>query len=188
MFIEKILVATDGSDLAVRAAQVAAVLARSGGNRIVAFSVAQPHFSLNPDALPQFDVEAELRRRLDAAREHVDTVARIARRYKLGCETFTRISTTPGLEIVRAAEEHGCDLIVMGAHGPADANTLYTGSVARQVLAWSPIPVLVLRDPREAARPGLGEPPGPDTEAHGVGSPGGTPAAPSSAPDGDRDA
>ena len=46
MFIEKILVATDGSDLAVRAAQVAALLAGTGGRHIVAFSVAQPRFSL----------------------------------------------------------------------------------------------------------------------------------------------
>lgn len=156
MFIEKILVATDGSDLAVRAAQVAAVLARSGGHRIVAFSVAQPHFSLAAEALPAFDVEAEVRRELAAAEDHVESVARIARRYGLACERFTRISTTPGLEIVRAAQDHGCDLIVMGAHGPADANTLYTGSVAQQVLAWSSIPVLVLRDPRDAARPESG--------------------------------
>lgn len=157
MFIEKILVATDGSDLAVRAAQVAALLARGGGHRIVAFSVAQPHFSLAAEALPSFDVEAEVRRQLDAAQAHVETVARIAQRYGLACESYTRVSTTPGLEIVRAAQEHGCDLILMGAHGPADANTLYTGSVAQQVLAWSSIPVLVLRDPREASRPESGD-------------------------------
>lgn len=167
MFIEKILVATDGSDLAVHAAQVAALLARSGGNRMVAFSVAQPRFSFAADALPAFDVEAEVRRALDAAQAHVDTVARIAQRYGLACDSFVRVSTTPGLEIVRTAEEQGCDLILMGAHGPADANTLYTGSVAQQVLAWSPIPVLVLRDPRDAARPEFEDRPAGGPGAHG---------------------
>ena len=157
MFIEKILVATDGSDLAVRAAQVAALLAGTGGRHLVAFSVAQPRFSLPADAIGSFDAGAEVRRALEAARAHVATVARIAQDAGLACESRTRISTTPGLEIVRAAREQGCDLVVMGAHGPADANPLYTGSVAQQVLAWSTVPVLVLRDPGEAARPEYGE-------------------------------
>lgn len=153
MFIEKILVATDGSDLAVRAAQMAALLAGTGGHRIVALSVAQPRMSLAADAIGTYDAGAEVRRALEAARTHVDTVARIAQGAGLVCETLVRISTAPGLEIVRAAQEQRCDLIVMGAHGPADANPLLTGSVAQHVLAWSTIPVLVLRDPGEAVRP-----------------------------------
>lgn len=153
MFAEKILVATDGSDLALHAAEVAALLAGAGGRRLVALSVAQPHFSLAADALPAIDAQAELKRALLAAQAHAAAVAELAREDGLACEALTTISSRPGLEIVHAAEEQGCDLIVMGAHGPADANTLYTGSVAQQVLAWSPIPVLMLRDPREAARP-----------------------------------
>jgi len=157
MFIEKILVATDGSDLAVRAAQVAALLAAAGGRHIVAFSVAQPRFSLPAESIGNFDAGAEVRRALEAARAHVATIARVAQDAGLACDTWTRISTTPGLEILRFAQEQGCDLIVMGAHGPADANPLFTGSVAQQVLAWSTVPVLVLRDPGEAARPQYGE-------------------------------
>ena len=153
MFIEKILVATDGSDLAVRAAQVAALLAGTGGRHLVAFSVAQPRFSLPAESIGNFDAGAEVRRALEGACAHVATVVRIAQDAGLACATSTRISTTPGLEIVRAAREQGCDLIVMGAHGPADVNPLFTGSVAQHVLAWSTIPVLVLRDPGEAAKP-----------------------------------
>lgn len=159
MFIEKILVATDGSDLAVRAAQIAALLAASGGRRLLAFSVAQPRMSLPSEAIGTYDAGAELRRALDAARAHVDTVSRIARHAGLSCETLTRISSSPGLEIVRTAQEHRCDLIVMGAHGPADANPLLTGSVAQHVLGWSTVPVLVMRDPREAAPPEFAEVP-----------------------------
>jgi nucleotide-binding universal stress UspA family protein len=46
MYIEKICVATDGSDLAVHAARIAVLLARTGAGRFLAFSVAQPHFSM----------------------------------------------------------------------------------------------------------------------------------------------
>jgi nucleotide-binding universal stress UspA family protein len=161
MLIEKILVATDGSDLAVRAAQVAVLLAGTGARRIVAFSVAQPHFSMATDALAATDAGLELRRAGAAAIAHVETVARFARSAGVACDTATRIGSAPGREIVQAAQEHGCDLIVMGAHGPFDANTLFTGSVAQHVLAWSPIPVLLLRDPREASKPEFADLPAP---------------------------
>lgn len=153
MFIEHILVATDGSDLAVRAAQLAMVLARSGGGHVLAFSAAQPHFSASSDAVASIDMGGELHRALDAARAHVETIARMANVSGVACAILTSISTTPGREILQAADEHRCDLIVMGAHGPADGISRVTGSVAQYVLATSPIPVLLLRDPREAAPP-----------------------------------
>lgn len=143
----------------MRAAQVAVLLAGTGAHRIVAFSVAQPHFSMPCETLAAIDAGAELRRASEAAAAHVDTVARIAARSGVACDTATRIGSAPGREIVQAAREHGCDFIVMGAHGPFDANTLFTGSVAQHVLAWSPVPVLLLRDPRDAAPPESGEAP-----------------------------
>ncbi|WP_020655330.1 universal stress protein [Massilia niastensis] len=100
MFIEKICVATDGSDLAVRAARVS-------------------------------------------------------------CETATTLSSSAGPEIVRAAEAHACDLIVMGAHGPNDGGKRYAGSVAQHALAYSSIPGLALRDPRETAPPEFTDEPTP---------------------------
>lgn len=153
MIIEKICVATDGSDVAVRAAQMAVLLAHTGARRIVAVGVAQPHFSLAPDMNAIVGLEAELARALKAARAHVDTVARIAQAGGVSCEKRIKLASAPGPDIVQIAEREGCDLIVMGAHGPNDLNRLATGSVARYVLAWSSIPVLVLRDPREASQP-----------------------------------
>ena len=153
MFIEKICVATDGSDLAVRAAQMAVLLARTGGGRIVAFSAAQPHFSLPPDRATGIDLEAEISGALAAARAHAGTVERIAHAGGVACEVVTMLASAPGPEIVRAALDHACDLIVMGAHGPGDVNGRAAGSTAQYMLARSPIPVLVYRDPREASPP-----------------------------------
>lgn len=149
MFLERICIATDGSDLAVRAAQMGTELARSGAGRIVAVSVAQPHFSMRDQAAEVPDAQAELTRAGEAARAHVDTVARIARASQVDCEAVTPMSSAPGPDIIRVAEEYGCDLIVMGTHGPNDANKLFAGSVAQHVLANSAIPVLLLRDPRD---------------------------------------
>jgi nucleotide-binding universal stress UspA family protein len=149
MIIERICVATDGSDVAVRAAQMAVLLARAGARRIVAVAVARPHPSPAPESA------------LPAAGAHADTVARIAHAGGVACEVSVTSAWPPGPEIVRVAQEQGCDLIVMGAHGSQEADTRYLGSVARYVLASSPIPVLVLRDPREATPPEFSDtPPG----------------------------
>ncbi|MGI4721329.1 MAG: universal stress protein [Janthinobacterium lividum] len=157
MFIERVCIATDGSDLAVRAAQMGALLARSGAGYIVAVSVAQPCFSMRDSAAAMPDAQAELTRAREAALAHVDTVARIAGSNGISCEVVTPLSTAPGPEIIRVAQEYGCDLIVMGTHGPNDANKLFAGSVAQHVLANSHIPVLLLRDPRDPMPPDFPE-------------------------------
>lgn len=157
MFLERVCVATDGSDLAVRAAEMGALLARSGGGRMVAVSVAQPHFCATDGAAGVPDAQAEFQRAHQAALAHVGTVVRIAQTTGVSCETATPLSSTPGPEILRIAEENACDLIVMGTHGPNDANRLFTGSVAQYVLANSSIPVLLLRDPRDTSPPDFSE-------------------------------
>lgn len=159
MFIEKVCVASDGSDVAVRAAQMAAVLAQTGARRMVAVSVAQPRFSLAPGAPYGASLQSAADQALKAARAHVDTVARIAEAGGVACDALITLASSPGPEIVRIAEDYGCDLIVMGSHGPSTIDRGYAGSVARYVMAASAIPVLVLRDPREAARPEFGEEP-----------------------------
>lgn len=156
MFLERVCIATDGSDLATRAAQMGALLARSGAGRIVAVSVAQPHFRMpegGDTALDARAAEAEFLRARRAAHAHADTVMRIAQATGVSCDAVTPLASRPGPEILRVAQEQGCDLIVMGTHGPNDANRFFTGSVAQYVLANSSIPVLLLRDPREAQRP-----------------------------------
>ena len=52
---------------------------------------------------------------------------------------------SPAREIVRYADEHDCDLVVMGTHGRGGINRLLLGSVAEQVVRTSPVPVLTVR-------------------------------------------
>ena len=160
MFLERVCIATDGSDLAVRAAEMGVLLARSGAGRVLAVSVAQPSFRMpdGSDTIPDAQAaQAEFERARRAARAHAGTVGRIAQASAVSCDTAVPLASRPGPEIIREAEAHGCDLIVMGAHGPNDANPQSTGSVAQYVLANSHIPVLLLRDPREAAHPDFTE-------------------------------
>jgi nucleotide-binding universal stress UspA family protein len=61
-----------------------------------------------------------------------------------------RVDTTvrrgaPAAEIVAAASELGADLIVMATHGRGGLERAFLGSVAQDVLATSPVPVMLLR-------------------------------------------
>jgi hypothetical protein len=51
-------------------------------------------------------------------------------------------------EILRAAVEGHCDLIVMGAHGRSGMERLLVGSVAAEVLHRAPCPALAVQLPR----------------------------------------
>jgi nucleotide-binding universal stress UspA family protein len=53
----------------------------------------------------------------------------------------------PYAEILRVAEDDGCDLIVMGTHGRTGLRRLLMGSVAEQVLRQASCPVLTVKTP-----------------------------------------
>lgn len=52
----------------------------------------------------------------------------------------------PASEIVRSAEEAGCDLIVMGSHGRTGLRRLLMGSVAESVCRRAPCLTLIVKD------------------------------------------
>jgi nucleotide-binding universal stress UspA family protein len=53
----------------------------------------------------------------------------------------------PAAEIVRYAEEHAVDLIIMGTHGRGLVGHMVMGSVAERVVRTAPCPVLTVRNP-----------------------------------------
>jgi len=154
---KKILVPTDGSAIAQAAAATAVEFARSCGSALLVLSVARPTCLMPQDANtmasdPGFGVEV-LMRQADA---HVEQVARLAQAAGVPCATQIVFSDSPCDEIVDAAEREQCDLIVMGSHGGRRLRRLLVGSESHEVLACSPVPVLVLRPhaASEAGAPG----------------------------------
>lgn len=51
----------------------------------------------------------------------------------------------PTQEIINAAKQEGCDLIIIGTHGRSAIGDLLVGSVAMRIIATSPIPVLSVK-------------------------------------------
>lgn len=84
--------------------------------------------------LPPIDLDAELRE----LEKIVPTKENVRYQHKV-------LKGSPVDELVKYAEDHEIDLIVMGTHGRTGLSRLLMGSVAEGVLRRSPCPVLTIR-------------------------------------------
>lgn len=116
-----VLVATDFSLLAAGAVEVAADYARRLGGRLHVLHVAWP----------------------DAGPDTRATVERIAHDAGGGAGVV-RLGLAAAAEIVRYAEEHAVDLIVVGTHGRTGVSRVLLGSVAERVVRTAACPVLTV--------------------------------------------
>jgi nucleotide-binding universal stress UspA family protein len=160
---KKILVPTDGSELSEEAANAAIQFARACGSELFAFSVARPYPLMTPtEASAVLDTGVETRIMNEAAQRDVEKIASAAKQAGVPCETGTSSSFFPYQAIINAAREHQCDLIFMASHGRRGLSRLLAGSETQNVLAYSAIPVLVLRPRiREALPDGVNATEGP---------------------------
>jgi len=123
-----ILIPTDGSELAQRGVAHGLALAKSVGAKVTAIYVVEPLLAVTGDFASVLD------RAENAAREA-----------GVFCETMQKENVQPDQAIVAAAEDKGCDLIVMSWHGRSGLSTLLIGSVTNKVLTYAKSPVLVCR-------------------------------------------
>jgi len=135
--IHKLLVAYDGSKAARAAFDFGADLAAKYGAELHVIAVARP---------PEFGNDEETEAVIEQSREHCD---RLLEELKtaLGPKTATFAVAVghPADQIVRYAERHSIDHIVVGHRGRALFDRLLVGSVARQVVAHARCGVTVLR-------------------------------------------
>jgi nucleotide-binding universal stress UspA family protein len=143
---KRLLVPTDGTERSTLALETALRLARIGGGSVVGIHACAP-LLLEPDAgAPADPQQGDWRReRTQLARDALDYVLR--RAAEEGVPAVTELSRldAPWEAVVQAARDHGCDLIVMAAHGQAGLVARLLGSETQKVLAHSAIPVLVVR-------------------------------------------
>jgi nucleotide-binding universal stress UspA family protein len=144
----KVLVATDGSEIAVHAARrgldvlatardvtLVCVLTSVPGDEAGGFEgpVETPEEMEREWEQERADAEAALDRTAAA----VDPASTVERRVELG---------DPGAAVVAVAEEIGADVIVIGSHGRGLLGRIvHLGSVSDHVVHHAPCPVLVVR-------------------------------------------
>jgi nucleotide-binding universal stress UspA family protein len=146
--IQRILLATDGSETAMKAARWAAELAKTYGAKVTVLHVVHiPAALAGSTILPGGAADvAVVTRLMEQAAEGVLTVTTPVLE-QANVEYDTRVEYGHTAEtIVRVATEEKADLIVMGSRGLTDASALLLGSVSHKVLhAVHDKPVLIVR-------------------------------------------
>jgi len=148
----RILVPTDGSDIAQKAVRHAIAIAKlTGGELLSLYVIPNP----SPGDIwdiwtPEENEKAKLfRKKFEEnlrcmADRYLSEIKRASDKQGLRCECISVMADSPAEEIIRTAEEKGCDLIVMSSHGKGGIGAVL-GSVTLKVLSKTKVPVLVCR-------------------------------------------
>ncbi len=145
---QRILVATDGSDLSQKAVTSAIDLAALCGAALVAISVVprypQSYFegglSLQPEEMQRVEQQWA-----DKGQAIVHAVKQAAADKGVTAQAITMTADVVSDALISAATKHQCDLIVMASHGRKGIQRLLLGSETQHVLTHASIPVLVLK-------------------------------------------
>jgi nucleotide-binding universal stress UspA family protein len=141
---KRILIATDGSDKSMKAAEEGMELAKALGAQVIALNVinevviASAVRQLGAD---RKEVEAKLE---SAGKKAVDALKAMGAKAGVVVDPIVRIGA-PANAVIDTAGAEKADLIVMGSHGESGASKLLIGSVVQKVLYWATVPVLVVR-------------------------------------------
>ena len=142
-----ILIATDGSELAEKAVSHGLSLAKAVGAKVTVVIVETP---FNVFSVPELQIQqmpAAFAQHAEHVKQHagkvLNHVADIAKAAGVSCDTVQLEDDQPYRAIIKAAEDNGCDVIVMASHGRSGISAVLLGSVTNKVLTHTKIPVLV---------------------------------------------
>ena len=142
-----ILIATDGSDLAEKAVSHGVSLAKAVGAKVTALIVETPFDVFNVPESQIRQMPAAFAQHAEQVKKHASKVlkhvADAAKAAGVTCDTFQLEDDQPYRAIIKAAEDKGCDVIVMASHGRSGISAVLLGSVTNKVLTHTKIPVLV---------------------------------------------
>lgn len=144
---ETILIPTDGSEPAERAAERGVELAAQHGATVHVLYAVEPvplgKFTTGPEPASTGHGEV-LEEQKSEAQQALDSVSALCDEY--GVDVVETIEYgKPSEEILEYSESEGIDAIVMGTHGRSGAERLMLGSVAEKVVRKSQIPVMTIR-------------------------------------------
>jgi len=140
--VKKILIATDGSDYSMRAAELGISAAKLLGAEItVVYVIDTVVLDQIARAAERDDAEKELKQ--DGQR-YVKYIVALAE--KEGLKVASLVTKgRPFEQIVHLAKGLGANLIVKGTYGRRGAERILIGSVAERVIEYASCPVLIVR-------------------------------------------
>jgi nucleotide-binding universal stress UspA family protein len=137
--IHKILIAYDGSDAAKHALEFALDLANHYAAELHVLAVAR---------VPELGEDVETEAVIEQSRRHCERALQPVKARLAGNPlkiSFEIEIGHPAVQIVRYAERHGIDHIVVGHRGHTLFDRWLLGSVAKQVMIHAHCPVTVVR-------------------------------------------
>ncbi len=142
-----ILMPTDGTEHSERAIERGIELAKLCGSRVTGIHVMQDYrMMIGTEDIAPTDLEEGIEaRERERAAQFLSFVEKTAAAAGVACETMIAKGHQPYDAIVDAANERGCDLIVMTSRHRKGLASLLMGSEASRVLHRASIPVLTFR-------------------------------------------
>lgn len=142
--LRKIMIATDGSEAAEKAADFGIQIAGLSGAKVYAVYVIDttPYYSIPLDQVWSKEVYEQLEQ---MGNEIASDVEKTAKATGLEAESLV-LKGDPAEKIVSFAEEHNIDMIVVGSLGKGEFKRLVIGSVSEKVVRHAKVPVLVVRE------------------------------------------
>jgi nucleotide-binding universal stress UspA family protein len=148
--LQKIVLPTDFSGCANYALPYAASIARATGATIICVHVVEPvvpavGYTGLAEPMPIADISDQLE---DSAERQLPKLAECEECEGLKIEEVI-VHGDAAAEIVRVAEEHDADLVVISSHGRTGLGRIIFGSTAEAVVRHATCPVLVVKPPPE---------------------------------------
>jgi nucleotide-binding universal stress UspA family protein len=141
--ITKILLATDASDGALKAATAAAEIAKKFDAKLTVLHVSELAQALKSGInLTRFDMEQEFI--ADIQNAIIRSTGRVLDAQEVSYQV-RKTEGHPAQEIVHVADEEHSDLIVMGSQGENNISTFLLGSICDRVTHHAHCPVLIIK-------------------------------------------
>lgn len=146
----RILIATDGSELAQRGVDQGLALAKALGSSVVLLTASEPWVPMGVDAtgiaITEYALADEFEKVAKTQGEQIlEAAQKAATAQGITAESVYVNGRYPADAIVETAAARNAELIVMASHGRRGLERVILGSQALQVLTHSPIPVLIVR-------------------------------------------
>jgi nucleotide-binding universal stress UspA family protein len=143
-----ILLPTDGSPIANRAAKAGLRFARSVRAKVTGYyAIELVRLQVYSEGyIPDADIVALWDRQAKQFGDrHLAAMAKLAKAARVRFDSVCAKAPTPYEGIIATARKKKCDVIFMASHGRSGIAKLLMGSVTEKVLATSKIPVVVYR-------------------------------------------
>lgn len=140
-----ILIPTDGSPVATKAAKAGISLARRLGAKVTGYCALEELQLLYTEgyAFNQKDYDGFDARARTAGQSRVDAIRKMAKAAGVPFFAVVGKARTPHEGIIDAAKKRKCDVIFIASHGRHGFSRLIMGSVTQKVLSHSKVPVVV---------------------------------------------